>query len=121
AERPVSDMTGQTVHYDMIENQKRSSASFGTAYRLSGATVTFDHSHPIISGNTTASNGQLNLNGDYDRLVMHVNSVSSTMNLNTSNTTLYYVNGSGKVSSHNYGTVDFSAEQDFDIVFDISR
>lgn len=121
AERPVSDMTGQTVHYDMIENQKRSSASFGTAYRLSGATVTFDHSHPIISGNTTASNGQLNLNGDYDRLVMHVNSVSSTMNLNTSNTTLYYVNGSGKVSSHNYGTVDFSAAQDFDIVFDTSR
>ena len=121
SERPVSEMTGQRVNYDMIEAMVPSKASFGTAYRLSGARVTFDHSHPLLSANTTAANGQLDLGGSYSRLVVHVNSVTSTMNLTSANTTLHYVNASGRVASHNYGTLDLSAGQDFDLVFDLSR
>lgn len=121
SERPVSEMTGQRQNYDMIETMVPSKASFGTAYRMSGARVTFDHSHPLLSANTTAANGQLDLNGSYDRLVVHVNSVSSTLGLSSAKTTLYYVNGSGRVASHDYGTLDLSAGQDFDLAFDLSR
>lgn len=121
SDRPASAMTGKRINYEMIEHQTPSNSAFGTAYQLSNKTVTFDHSHPLISGNTTAAKGQLTLNGDYDRLVIHVNSVSSTLSYTSAKTTLYYVNANGRVASYDYGTLDLSANQDFDLVLDLSR
>ena len=113
-------MTGSTQHLDPIENMKTTSSSFGTNYKLTGKTVTFDHSHPLISSNTTTSSGYLRLPSRYDRLVVGVKSVSSTMNLTSAKTTLYYVNSAGKAASHDYGELDLNRGTNFSIVLDLS-
>lgn len=120
ADRDVDNMSSSRIRFDFIEALTPSSKSFGTSYKMSGKTLTFDHSHPLISSFTNTSNGVLTLNGRYDALVLHVNSLSSTMNLSSAATTLYYVNNLGAVSSHNYGDLSFSSTSDFDWVFDLS-
>ncbi len=120
AERAASAMTAQRVNFDMIEGLTPTKTTFGTAYKMTGKTLTFDHSHSLISGNTAATNGALALPQRYDRLVMHVNSVSSAYSLTSDNTTLYYINSAGEVSSHNYGKIEFTNTENFDLVFDLS-
>jgi len=119
--RPASQMTGVPFHYNKIENQTVTNTSFGTNYQMSGKTVTFDHSNNLISANTTNSNGYLQLDDRYNQLVLHIDNISSAMNYTASNTTLYYINSSGSLSSYNYGTVSFNQSGNYDWILDISR
>lgn len=119
-DRQVSHMTGTMTRFDKIDDMARTRTSFGTAYRLSGKTVKFDHSNNLLSTQTSNGNGYITLNDRYSQLVMHVRKVSSTLNYTSANTTLYYINHSGKVSSHNYGELDLSSQQNFNLVFDLS-
>lgn len=120
-DRPVSEMTGEQVHYNKIDNQIVTNAAFGTNFKLSGKTVTFDVNRLLISSNKTAANGYLQLDDRYTQLVFHIETITSAMNYTSANTTLYYINNSGTVSSYNYGTINFNQNGSFDWVLDISR
>jgi glucuronoarabinoxylan endo-1,4-beta-xylanase len=118
-DRQVSDMKGSTTRFDRLDDIKVASV-FGTNYKMSGKTKTLDHENPLISDNTTKSNGYLKLESRYDQLVMQVRSVSSTLNYSSAKTTLIYVNSRGSVSSHDYGDLDLSRRENFNLVFDLS-
>jgi glucuronoarabinoxylan endo-1,4-beta-xylanase len=118
--REPSNMTGSELHANTMEGQIVTNSAFGTRYKMSGKKVTFDHSNNLISSNTTADNGYLKLNDSYNKLVMHVIGVSSTMNYSSANTTLYYINSKGAVNSHNYGNIDLNRNGNFDWTFDLS-
>ncbi|WP_223559756.1 T9SS type A sorting domain-containing protein [Chryseobacterium lathyri] len=122
-DRPVSFMTGGDVHYNKIETQVPTNSSFGTNYQLSGKTVTFYNSTPLISSNTDANSGYLNLDDRYNKLIFNVLNYTTSNLPTSSNTTLYYVDSNGTVRSHNYGSVAFPApgSGSFNLVFDISR
>jgi glucuronoarabinoxylan endo-1,4-beta-xylanase len=121
ADRPLSDMVGEPVYYNRIEDQNVTNPSFGENYQMSGNTFTFDNSRALISPNTNASNGYLELDDRFSKLVMHIESISSPVAYTSANTTLYYINSNGAVSSHNYGSVNFNQNGNFDWVLDISR
>jgi glucuronoarabinoxylan endo-1,4-beta-xylanase len=121
SERPASQMTGQAVHYNVIENQEVTNAAFGTGYRLSGKTVTFDVNNKLISANTGLGNGYIKLNDQYNQLVLRVETITSVNLYSSANTTLYYVNDAGVAKSFNYGQVNFSSSGKFDWILDISR
>jgi glucuronoarabinoxylan endo-1,4-beta-xylanase len=116
-------MTGGDVHYNKIETQVPTNSAFGINYQLSGKTVTFYNSTPLISSNTDAGSGYLNLDDRYNKLVFNVLNYTTSNLPTSSNTTLYYVDTSGTVRSHNYGSIAFPApgSGSFDLVFDISR
>lgn len=118
--RPASQMTGKTFHYNKIEDQTPTNTAFGNSFALSGTKATFDHSNNLISSNSTATNGYLKLNSRYNQLVLHIDSMKSAGSFTSSATTLYYINNSGSVSSHNYGTITFTQNTNFDWVLDIS-
>lgn len=122
-DRPVSMMTGNEVHYNKIETQATTNPAFGTGHQLSGQTVTFYNSTPLISANMTAANGYLALNDRYNKLIFNVMSYTTSNLPTSSNTTLYYVDAGGTVRSYNYGSVAFPAQGSgsFNLVFDISR
>ena len=122
-DRPVSLMTGGDVHYNKIEAQVPTNSAFGTNYQLSGKTVTFYNSTPLISSNTDANSGYLNLDDRYNKLIFNVLSYTTSNLPTSSNTTLYYVDANGTVRNHNYGSVAFPApgSGSFNLVFDISR
>lgn len=122
-DRPVSLMTGGDVHYNKIETQATTNSAFGTGYQLSGKTVTFYNSTPLISSNTNTNNGYLNLDDRYNKLIFNVLSYTTSGLPTSSNTTLYYVDTSGTVRSYNYGSIAFPAQGSgsFNLVFDISR
>lgn len=119
-DRMVSDMKGSSARFDRIDDMSALSSLFGTSYKLSGQTRTFDHSNPIISSNTSSTNGYVVLNNRYDQLVMQVRKVSSSMNYSSAKTTLNYINSKGVYSSHDYGEFDLSKRENFNLVFDIS-
>ena len=119
--RPVSQMTGAAYHYNKIEDQVVTNAAFGTTYQLSGKTgVSFYNGFPLISANTTNTNGYLKLDDRYNQLVFHIETITSTLNY-SSNITLYYINSNGETKSYNYGTVNFDKNGNYDWVLDISR
>lgn len=118
--RPTSQMTGKAFHYNKIEDQTPTNTAFGNSFSLSGTKATFDHSNNLISSNSTATNGYLKLNSRYNQLVLHIDSMKSAGSFTSSATTLYYINNSGSVSSHNYGTITFTQNTNFDWVLDIS-
>jgi glucuronoarabinoxylan endo-1,4-beta-xylanase len=122
-DRPVSLMTGTEMHYNKIETQTTTNPAFGTGYQLSGQTVTFYNSTPLISSNTTAANGHVALNDRYNKLVFNVLSYTTSNLPTSSNTTLYYIDASGALRNHNYGSVAFPTpgSGSFNLVFDISR
>ena len=120
-EREVSQMTSQLINYSKIESQTVSNPAFGTAYQLSGKTISHKTDMPLFSVNKDATNGFLQLNGKFNRLVFRVESLSSSNLYTSSNATLYYINKAGAVASHNYGTIDFARRDNFDWVFDISE
>lgn len=122
-DRPVSMMTGNDIHYNKIETQTPTNAAFGINYQLTGKTVTFYNSTPLISSNTDANNGFLNLNDRYNRLILNVLSYTTSNLQTSSNTTLYYVDGNGTVRSYNYGSIALPSpgSGSFNLVFDISR
>ena len=119
-DRQVSNMKGSIARFDMIENQTTTKSTFGTTYKLSNKTKTFDHSNPLFSSKTNAASGYVKLSNRFDKLVMHVNSISSTMNLSSAKTTLIYVNKKGEVASHDYGDLDLNRGSNFNLVFDLS-
>lgn len=118
-ERLVSDMKGSATRYDRLDDMYAVSL-FGTGYKMSGKTFSFDHENPLISSKTSKIDGYVMLNARYDKLVMHVKSVSSSYNYSSAKTTLIYVNSSGYVVSHDYGDLDLSKRENFDMVFDLS-
>jgi glucuronoarabinoxylan endo-1,4-beta-xylanase len=120
SERPVSEMIGHPVYYHAIENQEVTNEAFGLDYQLSGQTVVFDVNSPLISGFDNASNGYLQFNDRYTKLVFHIKSISSPMTYTSANTTLYYINANGAVRSHNYGTFSFNQNGSLNWVIDIS-
>jgi len=122
-DRPVSTMTGTEVHYNKIETMTTTNPAFGIGYQLSGTSVTFYNSTPLISANTTDSNGYLVLNDRYNKLIINVLSYTTNLSQSSSNTTLYYVDKSNVVRSHNYGSIAFPApgSGSFNLVFDLSR
>ncbi|WP_238640101.1 T9SS type A sorting domain-containing protein [Chryseobacterium elymi] len=122
-DRPVSLMTGGDVHYNKIEAQISTNSAFGTDYQLSGKTVTFYNSTPLISSYTDAGSGYLNLDDRYNKLIFNVLNYTTSNLPTSSNTTLYYVDANGTVRNHNYGSVAFPApgSGSFNLVFDISR
>ncbi len=122
-DRPVSLMTGGDVHHNKIETQIPTNTVFGINYQLSGKTVTFYNSTPLISSNTDANSGYLNLDDRYNKLIFNVLSYTTSNLPTSSNTTLYYVDINGTVRSHNYGSIAFPApgSGSFNLVFDISR
>ncbi|MDQ0594316.1 glucuronoarabinoxylan endo-1,4-beta-xylanase [Chryseobacterium ginsenosidimutans] len=122
-DRPISLMTGGDVHYNKIETQTPTNSAFGINYQLSGKTVTFYNSTPLISSNTDANSGYLNLDDRYNKLIFNVLNYTTTNLQTSSNTTLYYVDTNGTVRSYNYGSVAFPApgSGSFNLVFDISR
>ena len=119
-DRQVSNMKATTQRFDKIDNLMRTKNTFGTAYTMSGKSKTFDHSNSLISSNTTASNGYLQLTDRYSQLVLQVKKLSSTMNYSSAITTLYYINSKGTLSSHNYGDLTFNSRENFNLVFDLS-
>jgi glucuronoarabinoxylan endo-1,4-beta-xylanase len=120
-ERVPSQMTSQEVHYAKIENQAITNPAFGTAYQISGKTVTFANANPLISTNMTDSNGYLKLDNRYNKFIIHVKSFTTANQSNTDNTTLYYINDNGEVNSKNYGKFNFPTGVEFDLTFDISK
>lgn len=121
ADRPVSSMTGGNIHYNKIETQTTTNAAFGTAFNISNTTVTFSNPSPLFSNNMTASNGYLQLNDRYNKLILHVNSYTTAGQSYSDNTTLYYINSQGVAKSYNYGRINFPSGGNFDITLDISR
>lgn len=121
ADRPTSSMTGGNVRYNKIETQTTTNAAFGTAFNISNTTVTFSNPSPLISNNMTASNGYLQLNDRYNKLILHVNSYTTAGQSYSDNTTLYYINSQGVAKSYNYGRINFPSGGNFDITLDISR
>ena len=113
-------MKGTTTRFDRIDDMEATKTAFGTTYKLSSKTKTFDHNNPLISSRTNASNGYVALDDRYSRLVMEVKKVSSTMNYSSAKTTLIYVNAAGKVASHDYGDLSLDRRENFNLVFDLS-
>ena len=119
-DRQLSNMKGTTTRFNRIEDQTVTKSTFGTTYRMSNTTKKFDHSNALISSRTNTANGYVALADRYEQLVMHVNSVSSTMNYSSAKTTLTYVNAKGEVANYDYGDLDLNRRQNFDLVFDLS-
>ncbi len=119
-DRQVSQMKGSATRFDKIDDMERTKTAFGTTYRMSGKTIKFDHSNPLISNKTNDASGYVLLNDRYSQLVMQVKKVTSTLNYTSANTTLYYINDEGTVTSHNYGELDLTAQQNFNLVLDLS-
>ncbi|MCR4770104.1 MAG: hypothetical protein K5874_07860 [Bacteroidaceae bacterium] len=120
SERAQSNMTGNEIHFQLLDNQPTTKSAFGTTYKMSNKTKTFDHSNNLISSNTTSSNGYVKLPEGSNRLVLHVNNISSTYNYTASDMTLYYVDNSGSLKSKNYGLFEFTHRDNFDWIFDLS-
>jgi glucuronoarabinoxylan endo-1,4-beta-xylanase len=121
ADRPVSSMTGGNIRYNKIETQTATNSAFGTAFNISNTTVTFSNPSPLFSNNMTASNGYLQLNDRFNKLILHVNSYTTAGQSYSDNTTLYYINSQGMAKSYNYGRINFPSGGNFDITLDISR
>ena len=119
-DRQPSDMKGSIARFDRIDDMQATKTTFGTGYKLSGKTKTFDHSNPLISSRTSDSYGYVALDNRYTRLVMQVKKMTSTLNYSSAMTTLTYVNAKGEVSSHNYGDLQFNQRENFSIVLDLS-
>lgn len=103
-----------------VEDMVPTSKTFGESYKMTSTSVTFDHSNALISQNTTTNNDYLPVPEGSQKLVLHIDKVSSQGAYNTDNTTLYYVNASGELSSHNYGKIELPSEGNFDFVLPLT-
>lgn len=119
-DRQPSNMKGSMICFNRIDEMKPTKTSFGTNYKLSGKTKTFDASNPLISSRSNMSSGYLALDNRYQQLVMHINKVTTTNALTAGATTLTYVNSKNEVSKYEYGRMDLSRGGEFDLVFDLS-
>ena len=119
-DRQPSDMKGKTTRFDRLDDMIATKTGFGTNYKLSGKTKTFDSSNPLISSRTNATYGYVALDDRYSQLVMHINKVTTTSQMTAGATTLTYVNSQNEVVKHDYGRMDLGRGSNFDLVFDLS-
>lgn len=119
-DRQASNMKGTTTRFNRLDDMKATKTAFGTNYQMSGKTKKLDHSNPLISTRTDASNGYVTLDDRYSRLVIKVKKVTSTMNYSSAKTTLIYVNAAGQVNSHDYGDLSLERRENFTLTFDLS-
>ena len=119
-DRQVSNMTGSAVRFDRIDDMQTTNSKFGSNYKLSGKTKTFDSSNSLISSRKNVTAGYVQLNNRYSQLVMQIKKVTTTSAFTAGSTTLYYVNAEGNAASHNYGRIDLSQGENFSLVFDLS-
>ena len=119
-DRQPSQMKGSIARFDRLDDQQTTLSTFGTTYKMSNKSKTFDHSTPLISSRTTTSAGYIQLADRYTKLVMHVKKISSSMNYSSAKTTLYYINNNNQVATYNYGDIEFTQREEFDISFDLS-
>ncbi|HRZ97270.1 MAG TPA: hypothetical protein P5084_06910 [Paludibacter sp.] len=117
--RVASQMQGS--RYNKIESLVVTNSAFGTSYQLSDKVATFDVNHPLISSNKTEANGYLKMEKLYNQLVMRVNRLTSAGSFTSANTTLYYINDAGNLSSKNYGNLTLPQSGSFDWIFDLSK
>lgn len=98
-ERQPSNMTGSVSYFDYkrIDDLTTTKSTFGTAYKLSGKSKTFNHSNPLISSRTDANYGYVKIDEDMKKLVFEVKTLTSNMNYSSALTTLTYVNSQGQV------------------------
>ncbi len=119
-DRQPSNMKGTATRFDRIDDMAITKTNFGTTYKLSGKNKTFDSSNPLISSRKNTNYGYVALSDRYSQLVMHIKKVTTTSGLTAGGTKLLYVNAKGQVATHDYGRLDLSQAQDFDLVFDLS-
>ena len=121
-ERQQSNMAGSVSYFDFwrIDDLTTTKTTFGTAYKLSGKSKTFNHSNPLISSRTDANYGYVKLDAGMTKLVFEVKTLTSNMNYSSAITTLTYVNSQGQVVTHNYGDLEFPVHENFQWVFDLS-
>lgn len=119
-DRQPSDMKGIARHYDLLDDMNPTKTTFGTTYKLTNKTKTFDSNNKLISSRTDLRYGYVELPDRYSQLVMHVKKVSSTNLYTAGATTLTYVNAQGEISRHEYGRYDLSRMVNFDMIFDLS-
>ena len=119
--RQPSNMKGSSTSFDRINDMAVTNQSFGTTYKMSNTTRTFDHNNPLISPRTDTRLGYVALDDRYNKLVIEVKKVTSTMNYSSAKTTLVYVNSDGEVASHDYGDLSLESRQNFTLEFDLSK
>ena len=121
-DRQVSSMKGSVTYFERkrLDDMTVSKSAFGTTYKMSGKSKTFDSSNSLISARKTLSNGYIVLDKTYSSLVMHVNKVTTTGSLTAGRPTLYYVNAKGELGTHEYARLDLSKAENFDIEFDLT-
>ena len=120
-DRQPSNMRGSSTCFDRINDMAVTNQSFGTSYKMSSTTKTFDHNSPLISPRTNANMGYVVLDDRYSRLVMEVKKVTSTLNYSSAKTTLIYVNSAGEVASHDYGDLNLESRENITLEFDLSK
>lgn len=121
-DRQPSNMTGSVNYFDRkrIDDLTTTKTNFGTTYKLSGKTKTFNHNTPLISSRTNANYGYVKLDEGMSRLVFEVKTLTSNLNYSSAQTTLTYVNSQGEVATHNYGDIEFPVHENFQWTFDLS-
>lgn len=122
-DRQVSNMKGSVTFFDrkLLDELTTTKSNFGTAYKLSNKTgKKFDSSNSLISTRKNLNYGYIELDDTYSQLVMHIKKVTTTSALTAGGTVLYYVNNEGEVATHEYGRLDLSRGESFDLVFDLS-
>ena len=119
-DRQPSQMTGSSVRFDKLDDMKTTKSTFGTTYKMSGKTLKFDHSNPLVSARTNAASGYVELTDRFDKLVLNVKKVTSTLNYTSAKTTLCYVNGKEQVATHDYGELDLNRRENFSLTLDLS-
>jgi glucuronoarabinoxylan endo-1,4-beta-xylanase len=119
-DRQPSQMTGSINRFDRIDDMTCTNSAFGTTYKMSGKTLKFDHSNPLVSARTNAANGYIQLTDRFDQLVLNIKKVTSTLNYTSAKTTLCYVNAKGQVATHDYGELDLNRRENINLTLDLS-
>lgn len=121
-DRQPSNMQGSVTYFyrSLLDDMTPTKSAFGTTYKLSNTTKTFDHSNGLISNRTNPKSGYVQLDKSYNQLVFEVKTLQSSMNYTSSATTLNYINDNGDYVSHNYGDLEFTTHENFQWVFDLS-
>ena len=121
-DRQPSNMQGSVAYFyrSLLDDMTTSKTNFGTTYKMSNTTKTFDHSNALISNRINPKSGYVQLDKNYSQLVFEVKNLQSSMNYSSSATTLNYINDNGDYVSHNYGDFDFTTHENFLWVFDLS-
>ena len=121
--RQPSDMKGEMAYFErkLLDDMTTTRTTFGSTYKLSNKTnKKFDSDNSLISARKTLTSGYIELDGNYEQLVMQIKKVTTTGSLTAGKPTLYYVNANKRAVSHEYPRLDLSRGENFDVIFDLS-